>query len=136
MDSNEHQAEEDRIRRILEIDASTLAIFDHWLLQEGFILGSTDEQAAREAVFKLHILLDRRDRSLDSPLEFVANLFNASARSLNTRNHAVIRDDKSAKYEAVRDLIHMIAVRKAQASMEQELQADNDTEAAGDAEQA
>ena len=136
MDSNERQAEEDRIRRILEIDAFTLSIFEHWLLQEGFIPDSTDEQAAREAVFKLRILLDRRERSDDSPLEFVANLFNASARSLNTRNHAVIRDDKSTKYEAVRDLIHMIAVRKAQASMEQELKADNDTEAAGDAEQA
>lgn len=50
MASKERQAEETRIRRILGITSFDLANLENYLVQNGHVPDSTDEQAVRDAV--------------------------------------------------------------------------------------
>jgi DNA-binding protein H-NS len=52
--SAERQAEETRIRRILQLNSYQLVTLERYLLQEGHIPDSADEEAARDATYKIY----------------------------------------------------------------------------------
>jgi hypothetical protein len=101
--------EETRIRRILGKSSFGLATLERYLFDEGHIPNSDEEEAAREAVYKL------RERyipakALNTPMQ---SLFESTSLDLTSPAEKLEAD--SVKYDAVRDLIHMVAMRKAQA---------------------
>jgi hypothetical protein len=103
------QEEETRIRRILGKSSFGLATLERYLFDEGHVPDSAEEEAAREAVCKLrerYILA----KALNTPMQ---GLFESS--SLGAITPAEKLEADSVKYDAVRDLIHMVAIRKAQA---------------------
>jgi hypothetical protein len=102
------QAEETRIRRILEINSYDLATLELYLEQQGLVPDSTDEQAARDAVFEF-----RGTPSHISVFGIPVHSFFSASRAVN--GSETKREFESAKYEAVRDLISMLAACKAQA---------------------
>ena len=116
MASKERQAQETRIRTALEINSHGLAILERYLVAEGHVPNTTDEQAARDAVFNLHELFSRTIFPQGSPL---SDLFVASREGTNPHRAFEKRESESANYDAVRDLILMLAVRKAQVAKAQ-----------------
>ena len=121
MAPNERHAEETRIRRVLEINSFDLVALEKYLESIDYIPESADEQAARNSVYELRQVFDRavpefRPVSLH---EDVRNIFVASDSALTDNK---VRESESVKYDAVKDLILMLAVRKAQASAAQEQQ--------------
>lgn len=127
MESNNRQAEETRIRRILEINSFDLYTLEHHLMEKGYILDSGDEQAARDAVFRF-----RKHYNVNTfPLgPVLSNLFTASDKSFDLETDADIRESESAKYDAVRDFVLMLTVRKAQTSAVQQQQGSRGSDAA------
>lgn len=122
MESKDRQVEETRIRRALDINSFDLATLEHALMEKGYVPDSTDEQAARDAVFRLRKGYTIIGWTAAHPLgPELANLFTARLHDANKV------ESKSVKYEAVRDLIRMLAIRKAQASASQEGSRDSDT---------
>lgn len=127
MESNNSQAKETRIRRILEINSFDLHKLEHHLTDYGYIPDSSDEQAARDAVFRFRNDFNVNTFSLGSKLR---NLFEPSGEAFDLVSDATDREAESVKYDAVRDFIHMLAVRKAQTSATQQQQGSRDSDAA------
>lgn len=123
MASNDRQAEETRIRRALVINSFDLAALEKYLEQAGYIPNSTDEQAVRDSVFKLRQdflkctpTFERPPRgSLHKIFEPVPEVGQGRTSTVAQREAARL-EAESTKCDAVRDLIRMLAVRKAQAS--------------------
>jgi len=123
MESRHRQAEETRIRRALDINSFDLATLEHALMEKGYVPDSTDEQAARDAVFRLRKGYKIIGWTASYPLgPELASLFTARLHDANRV------ETESVKYEAVRDLIRMLAIRKAQASVSQEDSRGSDAE--------
>jgi hypothetical protein len=102
----ERRAEETRIRRALGLSSFTLASLERYLLQKGHIPDTADEQAARDAAFKLyHTAWD--DVQCGAP---IWQLFETDDMADD------ILESASVKYDAVVDLIHMVATWKAKAT--------------------
>jgi len=115
MESRHRQAEETRIRRALDINSFDLATLEHALMEKGYVPDSTDEQAARDAVFRLRKGYKIIGWGPSHPLgPDLANLFTARLHDANKV------ESESVKYEAVRDLIRKLAIRKAHTSASQE----------------
>ena len=124
MASNDRQAEETRIRRILEINSFELCMLEQYLTGGGYIPNSSDEQAARDAVLRF-----RKDFYVNMPPpSSLRNLFHASGDAFDLDSDATVKEAESVKYDAVRDFIHMLAVRKAQTSATQQQQASRDSD--------
>lgn len=115
MASAERQTEETRIRRILEINSFDLVTLEKYLVEEGYIPNSTDEQAARDAVYRFRQFYSNTSIG-NTPILY---LFDGSDIAENNQE---VCESESAKYEAVRDLIYLIATRKAQATVENRAQ--------------
>lgn len=128
MASKERQAEETRIRRILGITSFDLANLENYLAQNGHVPDSTDEQAVRDAVLAFRGLYVTSPPRLQAPLGFLDSIFAASVDPdqvtgmTYAQREVVYRESESKKYDAVRDLIRMFVVRKAQASTAQQQQ--------------
>ena len=120
------QAEETRIRRALEINSYHFAAFERFLLKEGHVPDSTDEQATKDAVFNLRTLFDGNVPAFPagSPHRCLAHIFMVSDDEFgdDAISDAQARESESTRYNAVRDLISMLAARKAQALVAQEQQ--------------
>jgi hypothetical protein len=102
-----------RIRRDLEVNSYDLAALERYLIRKGHIPESTNEQASRDAVFKLRKLCDQDLHAcpLNAPGKSMRELFSASS---GARNDTGIQESESAKYDAFMDLVLMLAVRKAE----------------------
>lgn len=127
MASNDRQAEETRIRRILEINSFDLTILEHLLAEKGYIPDSSDEQAASDAVFRF--CKDFNFEKLFIPAS-LRSLFKASGDAFNLVSDAIVKEAESVKYDAVKDFIHMLAARKAQTSATQQQQGARDSDVA------
>ena len=129
MASNDRQAEETRIRRILVINSFDLHTLEDYLTENGYLPDSSDEQAARDAVYKL-----RKDFTVDTSLpSSLCNifLFRPSVEAFDlASDDAIVKEAESVRYDAVKDFIHMLAVRKAQTSATQQQQGSRDWDAA------
>lgn len=126
MASNDRQAEETRIRRILEINSFELNVLEHHLTENGYIPDSSDDQAARHAVFKFH----NDFKSSRHTLVDLRSLFEASGDAFDLISDAIIKEAESVKYDAVKDFILMLAARKAQTSATQQQQGTRDSDVA------
>jgi hypothetical protein len=118
MASKDRQAEETRIRRALEINSFDLTTLKHHLMENDCIPDSSDEQAARDAAFRF-----RKNYTVNtSPVgaNLRNGLFAASENAFELDSDACVRESESVKYDAVRDFILMLAVRKAQTSAAQQ----------------
>jgi hypothetical protein len=117
------QAEEARIRTTLEINSFDLATLENYLISDAYIPASIDEEAIRKAIYRLY------ERYLDEAPHFARNpcltdLFNPDPYgetilengSCNTKSarEAHKHERESVKYDAVKDLIRIIATRKIQ----------------------
>ena len=126
MASNDRQAEETRIRSILEINSFELSFLEHRLKEQGCIPDSSDEQAVWDAAFKFC-----KDFNVNEyPPGVLHSLFHASGDAFDLDSDATVKEAESVKYDAVRDFIHMLAVRKAQNSALQQQQGSRDSDAA------
>lgn len=125
MASNNRQAEETRIRRILEITSFELSFLEHRLKEQGYIPDSSDEQAASDAAFRFR--KDFNPGKLFIPAS-LRSLFKASGDAFNLVSDAIVKEAESVKYDAVKDFIHMLAVRKAQTSVTQQQQGSRDSD--------
>jgi hypothetical protein len=123
MASNDRQVEETRIRRALDVTSFDLYALEQWLVEQGHVPDSTDEEAARDAVFKLRKLFQRNTFHVASALN---DIF-AASDDVPSWNVTAVRESESVKYDAVRDFILMIAARKAQALATQEQRASDAT---------
>jgi len=121
MASKDHQAEETRIRRVLQINSYNFEAFERYLLEQGHVPASTDEQATKDAVFNLRKLFDGNVSVFpsESPHRCIAHIFMAGDDAVTD---AQVCESESAKYDAVKNLISMLAARKSQASVVQKQQ--------------
>jgi hypothetical protein len=136
MASNERQTEEARIRTVLHITSFDLTAFEHFLVQEGHIPDSADQEAVRNAVYKLRNFCAESPPRFQLQHEHLLSVSRADPDAgqdfdlTRTQREAEKFESKSAKYDAVRDFIRLIATRKAQASVAQQQQQVQGTEAA------
>jgi hypothetical protein len=116
--ASEDRQTQARIRRALGINSYDLTALERYLLKKGYVPDSTDEQASRDAVFKLRKLCDQDLHAypLNSPGISMRGLFSASP---GIRDHAEVVESESSKYDAFLDLFLMLAVRKAEAQESQ-----------------
>lgn len=136
MDPRERQAEETRLRRALCITSFALANLENYLLQNGHVPDFANEQAIRDAVLKFRGFYNSSPR-FDFPfgdLNFLNSIFDASRDAgqcldpTSTERQAEKHESESIKYDAVKDLFRMIAVRKAQVAVAQQ---QHETQASG-----
>jgi hypothetical protein len=111
MASAERQAEETRIRRILQLNSYQLVTLERYLLQEGHIPDSADEEAARDATYKIYEF-SKTPAVKYTPIHC---LFDPNWPEFITHAGSGKREIESAKYDALRDLIILVATRKAKA---------------------
>jgi hypothetical protein len=115
MASNNRQAEETRIRRALETNSFDLVALEKYLEQNHYIPDTVDEQAAGIAVFELREIFDRTVSAF-RPGSLHANVNNIFVASDSAVSDVEVQESESVKYDAVKDLILMLAARKVQAS--------------------
>jgi hypothetical protein len=126
--ASERRQAQTRIRRTLQINSYDLSAFEHYLIQEGFVPDSTNEQAASDTVFRLRKLCDQPGHIY--PLNGGKSLGDLFSAASGTGYGAAARESESIKYDAIEDLILMLAVRKAQNSATQEQQSSRGSDAA------
>jgi hypothetical protein len=129
MASNDREAEETRIRRALVINSFDLAVLEKYLEQAGHVPDSADEEAVRESVSKLRQLylhsmptFERPNLGLHRIFELPPPEMEPDKKRTLAEREAARFEAESVKYDAVRDLIRMLAMRKAQASEAQQQQ--------------
>lgn len=111
------RAQEMHIRKALGLNSFDLAALERYLMQEGHVPNSTDDQALRDSVFNFRSLFNRGSPfSLNTPHPSLHDIFKPGPDATD------VPESESAKYDTVRDLIRLLAVRKAQASATQEQQ--------------
>jgi hypothetical protein len=111
----QRRAEEVRIRKALGLNSFDLTALERYLDQEGYVPDSTNEQALRDSVFKFRNLFNKGSPfALSTPHPSLHDIFKPGPEATD------IREAESAKYDTVKDLIRMLAVRKAQASATEE----------------
>lgn len=104
-----------RIRKALGLNSFDLTALERYLDQEGYVPDSTNEQALRDSVFKFRKLFNKGSPfALSTPHPSLRDIFKPGPEATD------IREAESAKYDTVKDLIRMLAVRKAQASATEE----------------
>jgi hypothetical protein len=92
----------------LEINSFELSTLERCLSKQGYIPDSADCQAARDAAYKIHEFY-----TSGTPYELQNSpLFLLLAPSVLVKNKL---ESASAKYDALTDLIHMVATREAKA---------------------
>jgi Fe-S cluster assembly iron-binding protein IscA len=117
------QDEEAHIRNTLEINSFDLATLENYLISNAYIPASSDDDAIKKAMYRLY------ERYLDEAPHFarnprLADLFNPypygdvpvddALGNTSTAREAHKHKRESAKYDAVKDLIRIIATRKIQ----------------------
>lgn len=127
MASKERRAEETRIRRALEINSFELSTLERWLVKEGYVPDSADEDAARDAVFELRKIFQHKADTIFPSRSCLRSIFNSG---FGVTGLLEVRESESVKYNAVMDFIHMIAVRKVKASNTRQQHEDQHAEAA------
>lgn len=122
MACNDREAEETRIRRALVINSFDLAALEKYLEQAGYIPNSADEQAVRDSVFQLRQDYQKCTPTFERPHGSLHVIFEPfleveqERKRTSTQREAARFEAESIKYDAVRDLIRMLAARNAQAS--------------------
>lgn len=114
-----------RIRTILEISAFNLATLEYELIRHGYIPDSTDEKEIRDATYRFYIastthpshfyIVEGRSNIFD-PYPYGEIPHHEPKESSGAQAAAVmaVRNEReSVKYDAVTDLIRMLATRKA-----------------------
>lgn len=118
-----------RIRTILQITAFDLATLEHDLMHNAFVPDSLDEEQIRYATYRFYKAstshpsynyVFRRHFNVFDPYPYGEEPHHDTDMSLNAQLAAAVADRNeriSIKYDAVMDLIRMLAVRKARQSM-------------------
>ena len=93
--------------------------------EQGYIPDFSDEQAVWDAAFQFR----RNYQTHTFPFGALRRLFEPSKEAFDLTSDATVLEAESAKYDAVRDFILMLAVRKAQTSATQQQQGSHDSDA-------
>jgi len=108
----QRRAEEVRIRKALELNSFDLTALERYLEQGGYVPNSTDDQALRDCVFSFRNLFNHGSPfPPNTPHPSLHSIFKCAPDATHSTD---VRESESAKYDTVRDLIRMLAMRKAQ----------------------
>lgn len=118
-----------RIRTILQITAFDLASLEHNLMHNAFMPNSLDEQQIRDATYRFykastshpaHSYVSEGHSNVFDPYPYGEKPHHDTNISLSAQLAAAVADRNeriSIKYDAVMDLIRMLAVRKTRQNM-------------------
>ena len=118
-----------RIRTILQITAFDLASLEHNLMHNAFVPNSLDEQQIRDATYRFykastghpaHSYVPEGHFNVFDPYPYGEKPHHDTDMSLSAQLAAAVADRNeriSIKYDAVMDLIRMLAARKTRQSM-------------------